>query len=95
LVASFEEAEQLVASFEEAGTLAALRDDVRRRLSLGRRRRRDPESAVLTETEVVVLRLLRTPKSQREIAGELAMSIKHGQGPRSLDLSQAGRQLAG
>jgi LuxR family maltose regulon positive regulatory protein len=65
----------LLASFEDAGALTALRDDVRRRLSLGRRRRRDPESAALTGTEVVVLRLLRTPKSEREIAVELAMSI--------------------
>jgi LuxR family transcriptional regulator, maltose regulon positive regulatory protein len=70
-----EEAESLLASFEDAGELTGLLVDVKRRLSSGRRRRREPDSTALTETEMVVLRLLRTPKSQRAIAQELSLSI--------------------
>jgi LuxR family maltose regulon positive regulatory protein len=75
-LALVEEAESLLASFEDAGTLTALLHDVQRRLSLGRRRRREPDSSTLTETEFAVLRLLSgSPKSQREIAQELSLSI--------------------
>jgi LuxR family transcriptional regulator, maltose regulon positive regulatory protein len=74
-LALVEEAESLLASFEDAGILTALLHDVRRRLSLGRRRRREPDSTALTETELAVLRLLRSPKSQRAIAQELSLSI--------------------
>jgi ATP/maltotriose-dependent transcriptional regulator MalT len=70
-----EEAESLLASFEDAGTLTGLLEDVQRRLSLGRRRRRELHSTALTETELAVLRLLRSPQSQRAIAQELSLSI--------------------
>lgn len=70
-----EEAEIVLASFDNAGTLTALHDDVRRRLTLARRRRREPDSTALTDTELAVLRLLRGPKTQREIAAELSLSI--------------------
>jgi LuxR family maltose regulon positive regulatory protein len=70
-----DEAESLLASFEDAGMLTGLLKDVRRRLSLGRRRRREPDPAALTEMEFAVLRLLRTPNSQRAIARELSLSI--------------------
>jgi LuxR family maltose regulon positive regulatory protein len=74
-LAHVEEAERLLASFDDAGTLTGLLHDVQRRLSLGRRRRREPDSSALTETEFAVLRLLRSPKSQRAIAAELSLSI--------------------
>jgi LuxR family maltose regulon positive regulatory protein len=70
-----DEAEHLLASFEDAGVLTGSLDDVKRRLSSGRRRRREVDSSALTETEMVVLRLLRTPKSQRAIAQDLSLSI--------------------
>lgn len=70
-----DEAEQLLSSFEDAGTLTALLGDVRRRISLARPRRLEPDSAALTEAELAVLRLLRSPRSQREIADELSISI--------------------
>jgi LuxR family maltose regulon positive regulatory protein len=70
-----DEADRLLGSFEDAGTLTTLLADVRRRLSLARRRRREPDSTALTETEVAVLRALRSPRSQREIAHELSISI--------------------
>jgi LuxR family maltose regulon positive regulatory protein len=38
-------------------------------------RRREPESTALTSAELDVLRLLRSPRSQRAIAGELSVSI--------------------
>jgi LuxR family transcriptional regulator, maltose regulon positive regulatory protein len=74
-LALVEEAQSLLASFEDAGTLTALLHDVQRRLLVGRRRRREPDSTALTETELAVLRLLRSPKSQRAIAQELSLSI--------------------
>jgi len=46
-----------------------------RRISLSRRRRREPDSTALTETELAVRQLLRTPRSQRAIANELSISI--------------------
>lgn len=70
-----EEADELLASFEDAGTLTTLLHDVQRRLSLARRRRHEPNSAALTESELAVLRALRGPKSQRAIAQELSISI--------------------
>jgi LuxR family transcriptional regulator, maltose regulon positive regulatory protein len=70
-----EEAETLLASFDDAGTLTTLLADVQRRLSLARRRRHEPNSAALTESELAVLRALRSPKSQRAIAQELSISI--------------------
>ena len=74
-LAVVEEADKLLASFEDAGTLTTLLQDVQRRISLARRRRREPGSTALTETELAVMRLLRTPKSQRAIANELSISI--------------------
>jgi LuxR family maltose regulon positive regulatory protein len=74
-LALVEEADKLLASFEDAGTLTTLLRDVQRRISLARRRRRDPSSSALTETELAVMQLLRTPKSQRAIANELSISI--------------------
>jgi len=70
-----QEAEELLASFDDAGTLTALLQDVQRRLSLARRRRHQPNSAALTESELAVLRALQSPKSQRAIARELSISI--------------------
>jgi LuxR family transcriptional regulator, maltose regulon positive regulatory protein len=70
-----DEAEGLIAAFEDAGTLATLLDDVQRRISLARARRREPDAATLTEAELAVLRLLRSPRSQRAIAEELSISI--------------------
>jgi LuxR family maltose regulon positive regulatory protein len=69
-----EEAETLLASFDDTGILAPLLHDVQRRISLSRRRRREPDSTALTETELAVLHLL-TPRSQRAIANELSISI--------------------
>jgi LuxR family transcriptional regulator, maltose regulon positive regulatory protein len=74
-LALVEEADKLLASFEDAGTLTALLRDVQRRISLARRRRLEPSSTALTETELAVMQLLRTPKSQRAIANELSISI--------------------
>jgi LuxR family maltose regulon positive regulatory protein len=74
-LALVEEAEKLLASFEDGGVLTTLLHDVQRRISLARRRRRTPDSTALSETELAVLRLLRSPKSQREIAQELSISI--------------------
>jgi LuxR family maltose regulon positive regulatory protein len=74
-LALVEEAETLLASFEDGGILTARLHDVQRRLSLARRRRREPDSSALTEAELAVLRLLRSPRSQREIADELSISI--------------------
>jgi LuxR family transcriptional regulator, maltose regulon positive regulatory protein len=74
-LALVEEAESLLASFEDAGALTGLLHDVQRRLSLGRRRRRGVDSTALTDTEFAVLRLLRSPQSQRAIAQELSLSI--------------------
>lgn len=74
-LALVEEAESVLASFEDAGLLTGLLRDVRRRLSLSRRRRRELDSTALTETEFAVLRLLRSPQSQRAIAQELSLSI--------------------
>jgi LuxR family maltose regulon positive regulatory protein len=74
-LALVEEAEKLLASFDDAGILSPLLHDVQRRISLSRRRRREPDSTALTETEVAVLQLLRTPRSQRAIADELSISI--------------------
>ena len=74
-LALVDEAEKLLASFDDAGILSPLLDDVQRRISLSRRRRREPDSTALTETELAVLQLLRTPKSQRAIADELSISI--------------------
>ena len=70
-----EEAQRLLASFDDAGTLTTLLNDVQRRISLARRRRREPDSTTLTDTELAVLRLLRGAKSQRAIAEELSLSI--------------------
>jgi LuxR family transcriptional regulator, maltose regulon positive regulatory protein len=70
-----DEAEQLLASFEDAGTLSALLEDVQRRVSLGRPRRQEADSAALTEAELEVVRQLRSPRSQRAIADELSVSI--------------------
>lgn len=70
-----EEADELLASFEDAGMLTPLLHDVQRRLSLARRRRHAPNSAVLTESELAVLRALRSPKSRRAIAQDLSVSI--------------------
>ena len=70
-----EEAETLLASFDDPGILSALLDDVRRRISAARRRRRQPDPTALSEAELAVLRQLRSPKSQRAIAGELSVSI--------------------
>lgn len=70
-----EQAEEQLASFEDAGTLTALLHNVQRRLALARRRRRAPDSAALTEAELAVLRVLRSPKSQRAVAEELSISI--------------------
>ena len=70
-----DEAEALLMSFEDAGILTELHRDVRRGLTLARRRRRDPSSSELTETELAVLGLLRTPRSQRAIAEELSVSV--------------------
>ena len=74
-LALVDEAERLLASFEDAGILTALLRDVQRRLSLARRRRREPDPTALTEAELAVLRLLPTPRSQRQIADELSISI--------------------
>jgi LuxR family maltose regulon positive regulatory protein len=74
-LALIDEAEQLLASFEDAGTLTTLLGDVQRRISLARPRRREPDSTALTEAELEVLRLLRSPRSQRAIADELSVSI--------------------
>ena len=74
-LALLQEAEGLLASFDDAGTLSALLHDVQRRISLARRRRREPDATALTETELAVLRLLRSPKSQRAIAEDLSLSI--------------------
>jgi LuxR family maltose regulon positive regulatory protein len=74
-LALIDEAEQLLSSFEDAGTLTQLLGDVQRRISLGRSRRREPDSAALTDAELAVLRLLRGPRSQRAIADELSISI--------------------
>ena len=70
-----EEAQQVLSSFDDAGALTTLLRDVKRRLSAARRRRREPDPTALTETELAVLRLLRSPKSQRAIAEELSISI--------------------
>jgi LuxR family maltose regulon positive regulatory protein len=70
-----DEAEALLASFEDAGELTGLLHDVKRRLASGRRRRRAADSTALTESEMAVLRLLRTPRSQRAIAQDLSLSI--------------------
>jgi LuxR family transcriptional regulator, maltose regulon positive regulatory protein len=74
-LALIDEAEQLLATFEDAGTLTTLLGDVQRRVSLARPRRRERESTALTSAELDVLRLLRSPRSQRAIAGELSVSI--------------------
>jgi LuxR family maltose regulon positive regulatory protein len=70
-----DEAEQLLASFEDAGMLTALLADVQRRIALARPRRGEPDSTAVTEAELEVLRLLRSPGSQRAIARELSVSI--------------------
>jgi LuxR family maltose regulon positive regulatory protein len=70
-----DEAEQLLASFEDAGKLTALLEDVQRRISLARPRRRAADATALTEAEFEVLRQLRSPRSQRAIADELSVSI--------------------
>jgi LuxR family transcriptional regulator, maltose regulon positive regulatory protein len=74
-LALVEEADTLLAVFEDAGTLTPLLNDVQRRVSLARRRRREPDAGALTEAELAVLRALRSPKSQRAIAQELSISI--------------------
>ncbi len=74
-LALVDEAETLLVSFDDAGILASLLHDVQRRISLSRQRRRDGGSTALTETELAVLQLLRTPRSQRAIADELSISI--------------------
>jgi LuxR family maltose regulon positive regulatory protein len=74
-LALVEEADTLLAGFEDAGTLTAQLHDVQRRVSLARRRRREPDATALTEAELAVLRALRSPKSQRAIAHELSISI--------------------
>jgi LuxR family maltose regulon positive regulatory protein len=69
-----DEAETLVARFTDAGTLTALLADAKRRMTLARRRRQ-VGPAELTEAELSVLRQLHSPRSQREIAQDLAVSL--------------------
>jgi LuxR family maltose regulon positive regulatory protein len=74
-LALVDEAETLLAGFDDAGMLTPLLGDVRRRISLARRRRREPDATALTGAELAVLRALRSPKSQRAIAQDLSISI--------------------
>ncbi|MGA9859508.1 MAG: LuxR C-terminal-related transcriptional regulator [Solirubrobacteraceae bacterium] len=55
--------------------LTTLLDDVRRRLTFARRRRRAQQEGALTDAEHAVLRALHTPQTQRMIADELMISI--------------------
>lgn len=74
-IALVEEAEGLLHGFDDAGVLTPMLNDVRRRLSFARRRRRPPDEGALTDAERAVLRALRTSQSQRLIAEELSISI--------------------
>jgi LuxR family maltose regulon positive regulatory protein len=70
-----EQAAELVVAAGEAGTIGELVEDARRRLA-SRRRARAPELRdELSDRELAVLRLLPTELSQREIGGELFVSL--------------------
>ena len=73
--AAVEGARQLITTFADPGMLASLLDRTER--ALGRRpsRRRPSAAAALTDRELVVLRLLATTLSQRQIAHELYVSV--------------------
>jgi LuxR family maltose regulon positive regulatory protein len=70
-----DEAETLLTSFADAGALTGRLADVKQRLELDRRRRAQSDSGGLTEAELGVLRQLRDPKSQREIATDMSVSL--------------------
>jgi LuxR family maltose regulon positive regulatory protein len=72
--AAVERARQLIVTCTDPGMLGALLDRTERALSRPRRRR--PSTAVsLTDRELVVLRMLPTALSQREIAQEFTVSV--------------------
>jgi LuxR family maltose regulon positive regulatory protein len=68
------EARKLVQQLTDPGVLPALVDQAQRQLRTTPRRRIEP-AAPLTERELVVLRLLPTQLSTREIARELSVSV--------------------
>jgi LuxR family transcriptional regulator, maltose regulon positive regulatory protein len=74
-IALADEAEALLDGFDDAGELTTQLQDVRRRLSFARRRRRAPDEHALTGAEQAILRALRTPQTQRMIADQLTISI--------------------
>ena len=74
LSCSSKEARRLITSFADPGMLGSLLDRIER--ALGRPSRRRPAATeVLTDKELVVLRLLATKLSQPEIAQEFYVSV--------------------
>ena len=72
--AALERARQLITTLTDPGMLGALLERTER--ALGRSPRRRPSTAVaLTDRELVVLRMLPTALSQRQIARELTVSV--------------------
>ena len=71
---SLDEAEAEIDQFEDAGVFPAMLAELRSRALLSRRRRPARPGSDLSETELIVLRLLAGSKSRREIAEKLYLS---------------------
>ena len=71
---SADAAELLIESFDDAGIFPAMLAELRERSLRERKRRPATPGAELSESELVVLRLLAGPGSRREIAAELSVS---------------------
>ncbi len=70
-----DQAELMIESFEDAGIFPTMLAETRRKSQVARQRRRAGPGVEVSETELAVLRLLAGPKSRREIADELCVSV--------------------